>query len=320
MFFSMKYLPSDVSIVVANYNGACRLRKTIPFLKKLPAKELIVVDAHSCDESVSLLRKQKVRVLGSSRLKSKNTACNEGVAVARGPFILLLDNDIVVNNRNLLTDLLDTHQQWSDPLCISLALVDLGAKKTKYYGGFLGLYGVTESPLATIQDVKQMHGRTVAFPCGGALFLKKSLWQRVGGYDEHLVFGGDDTDLGIKLWMKGHEVRLFAKNLQTHIGKGIRKNNEMYSRRFAATTYAMAYTLLKNYRWHNLLCSIPVFTVFSCFKAIKQSLERRNLGPLWGLGSAARRILNSLPTALSRRRQVQHSRRIKRDVFLTLRP
>ena len=99
---------------------------------------------------------------------------------------------------------------------IGLAFYDEGTLYTKGYGGYLGYYFIKRVKAIPVENVRGHDASEIAFPEGKGLFISKERWIGVGGYDENLVFGGDDNDLGIKLWIMGYKNYLYSKSIQTH--------------------------------------------------------------------------------------------------------
>src|SRR2546427_5991559 len=81
-----------VSIVISNFNGAGYVRRCLTALQQLnyPAVEIIVIDAGSTDESVTILQKEfpTVKVVQVKGV-GIGTAINIGIRLSRGNFLLL---------------------------------------------------------------------------------------------------------------------------------------------------------------------------------------------------------------------------------------
>jgi len=95
--------PIHFSIVVANWNGEAFLGKCLSSAL-LSARqvgrpfEALVVDDGSTDTSVTIVGQQfpQVRLLARRENRGFATTVNEGVGAARGRYVILLNNDIVV--------------------------------------------------------------------------------------------------------------------------------------------------------------------------------------------------------------------------------
>ncbi len=87
-------MQADVSVIVATKNGARYLGEALASVTEQQgvAVELIVVDARSTDESVSIARRFGARVISQSA-GGLAAAWNMGIAEAQAPVIGFLDSD-----------------------------------------------------------------------------------------------------------------------------------------------------------------------------------------------------------------------------------
>jgi GT2 family glycosyltransferase len=90
----------SLSIVIVNYNTRGLLRDCLQSLRHNGAAEweTIVVDNHSLDDSVALVRSEfpGVHIIPNSDNVGFSKANNHGIQAARGDYILLLNSDTVV--------------------------------------------------------------------------------------------------------------------------------------------------------------------------------------------------------------------------------
>jgi len=91
----------DVSIIVVNWNTCDLLRECVRSVlaaTQSVAYEVIVVDNGSHDGSVAMLEREfpSVRIVANGSNLGFAAANNQGIAVARGRYILLLNSDTVV--------------------------------------------------------------------------------------------------------------------------------------------------------------------------------------------------------------------------------
>ncbi len=97
-----------ISVIMVNFNGLEYLKRTVPAVLNLDYSdfEFIVVDNGSEDGSIEFLKGFKDVILLQSSVKgSKNHACNYAVKMAKGEYVLLIDNDILLKDSNLLLEL-----------------------------------------------------------------------------------------------------------------------------------------------------------------------------------------------------------------------
>ena len=91
----------DVSIIIVNWNTRDILRDCLRSIDESAGPircEIIVVDNASADDSVEMVRREfpHVRLIANAENRGFATANNEGMAVAQGRYVLLLNSDTVV--------------------------------------------------------------------------------------------------------------------------------------------------------------------------------------------------------------------------------
>lgn len=100
----------DLTIVIPNYNTCDMVLdclKSISSSVPKPSYEVIVVDNGSSDGSVESFRKlknSKLKIISNNENLGFSKACNLGIKVARGKYILLLNSDTLVQ-KNALDEL-----------------------------------------------------------------------------------------------------------------------------------------------------------------------------------------------------------------------
>jgi glycosyltransferase involved in cell wall biosynthesis len=304
-----------------NYNGLKYLKKTIrPLLNLNYANyEILIVDNGSTDGSLNYMDKiDNIRIIKSPKIREKNFACDYGISKANGKYILLLDNDILIKNLDILGELIQRYD--ANTGAIGLSFYDVGLKKSSSYGSYLGYYFIKENKLLFLSELYKYDGIRIGFPAGGCLFILKDRWLEVGGYDKFLKFGGDDNDLGIKLWLRGYNNYLYSRTLQVHLGLPERRDNKKYYIKWKEMFYAHLYTITKNYSFHNLIFTLIGFSLFGFIKSIKQSVVRLNINLFFAFFEGYYLFLRSLPNALKQRKIIQSKRIIKEDIFLKIKP
>jgi GT2 family glycosyltransferase len=306
-----------------NYNGLKYLKRTIPPILKLdyPNYEFIIVDNGSTDGSIEFINKfKRIRLIKSPRLREKNFACNYAIKRAKGGYILLLDNDIIIREKRVLHSLMNNYYGLDKPGTLSFAYTNEGENLSKGYGCFFSYYFNREILYLNKNQIININNIKVGSPAGIGLFIKSSLWKDLGGYDDNLIFGGDDNDLGIKVWLMGYKNYLYSKTIQTHLGFVERQDNKKYPLRFKEIFYAHLYTVVKDFKFFNMVTTILGHSTFMFLKSIKQSFSRRHLGPFISFFQGYFLFLKNLPVALKKRKEIQSKRVIKEDIFLKIRP
>ena len=120
-----------VSIIIVNFNGKVHLEKCLNSLNKIlyEPTEIIVIDNHSSDNSVEFIKKNFPQVIIITLNDNHGFAepNNIGSKVAKGEFILFLNNDTIVTPSFLTELILEIKKNNKIAICQSLLL-----KPTKY--------------------------------------------------------------------------------------------------------------------------------------------------------------------------------------------
>ena len=319
-----------ISIVIPNINGDQYLKQVIPVILDFDYSnyEIIIVDNGSTDSSIFFLESinnSKLKLIKSTKNKEKNFAVNLGVKESNGEYLFLCDNDVIYTNKSLLTDLLTESYKLIDFGCLGVAYKENGFENLFSYGGFFGSRFIARIYPITEQKVEKMHLREIGFASGQGIFMKKSLWNSIGGYDDYLKFGGDDNDLGIKIWMSGHKCYLYSKTIQIHIGKSGRTGKIDNSHRgelmkISDIFYAQLYTIIKNYRYLNLVKYISLYTFWHFVETLVLAKKKQKLNLILSLFIGYFYLLMSFPHLLKQRKKIQKERIVKDDIFLEIKP
>ena len=313
-----------ISIVILNYNGLNYLKETIPLIKNINYKnfEIIVVDNGSSDGSVDFLNQLgQINVIKNKTNLGYGAGKNIGVDAAKGEYILMIDNDIVIKNRFILNNLLSV---WNKNIgFIQVPLLDHGTSTTKYYGIFFSLYGANSHQKSiNIKHILSFKERTIDIgaPTGACMFFHKSFWTSMGGFDESQPFNIDDIDIGPRAWICGFKNVLYTKDFFVHLGVNKTNSVNAYSDRFKFVFSGHARTMIKNYNIMNLSFRFPFFFIFQFLKAVKYSFKKGNIKVFLAFLNSIILFITNLKDTMGERRFIQSKRIIKRDVFLNIYP
>jgi len=204
----------DVSVIMANYNGARYLRAALQSLMRQTLKswELILVDDASSDESVAVAEQT---ANGDSRVHIIRQTANGGPAAARnraldavsGKWIAVFDSDDLMVPQRL--ELLLERARADDATIVADNLMlfsDSHSRPRRYLRNRLG-----RSPhwigLAEFIDSTWIYSRT---PDLGYLkpMIRADVVRRLGArYDERLRIG-EDYNFLVRIMAQGHQLRL----------------------------------------------------------------------------------------------------------------
>jgi len=311
-----------ISIIILNYNGLEYLKKTIPSIINIqyPNKEIIILDNGSTDGSVEFIKKFKhVKLIDKGINIGYSKGKNEAVKQSTGEFVLMLDNDILINDVDILQKLKESY--FKQTAFLQVPLVDVDKRETGFYGIYFSIYGVNlhkkqiekSRILNSEQTLIEIAGAT-----GGCMFFKREVWNVLGGFDESQIFNIDDVDIGARAVIYAYKNYLYTKAFFTHIGVVHKISKELYAKRFKLVFSGHARSMIKNYRLKNLLIHFPIFLVFQVFKAIKYSIIKRNIFVFTSFIGSVGLFFKNLPSTFKEREKIQKKRVLKNDDFLKI--
>lgn len=312
-----------ISLVMVNYNGLNYLKKTIKPILNLnyPNYEFIIVDNGSNDGSIQYINSfKRIKLIKSPKFREKNFACNYAIKKSKGTYILLLDNDALIHEKNILGSLIEESEKINDFGCFSISYHNPN-ENILHIGLFLSYFLVKIMvPKYFIKNKKNLHLIKISAPLGISIFIKKETWSKINGYDSATPFGAEDIDLGIKIILLGLNNYSYTKSIMTHLGMPERKDNKKYCWKFKNLVYSNLYLILKNYSTFNTFLSLFFYSFFAFFKSIKQSIKRKNICPFFSFFQGYYLFLKNMAYGLKKRKEIQLKRIIKKDIFLKIMP
>lgn len=211
-----------LSIIIISYNTAKLTLDCIKSifldkgLKEIPF-EIIVVDNNSHDESVQELKKlkDKITLIENKDNTGFGKANNQGVKIAQGNYILLLNSDTIILHSAISQSLdwLCSHPESS--ICTAQLLNK--DKTIQASGGFFPNLANVLTWCLSLDDlplinkiIKPIHPHTPTFytkdkfylsdhhqdwVTGAFLLTRKNLFDKVGGFDESYFMYGEEVEL-----------------------------------------------------------------------------------------------------------------------------
>jgi GT2 family glycosyltransferase len=161
---------------------------------------ITVVDNGSTEGgTVAYLRRLSFPVVSHPGPFNFSALVNHGVSVGTAPFILLLNNDTVVSRPN-----------WAEAMLGWLAQPRIGAvgARLTFADGRVqheGI-GIGIGRLAANLDLGWSATRACSAVTGACMMVRRTAYERVGGFDEGLPVAFNDVDFCLRLWAAGWRV------------------------------------------------------------------------------------------------------------------
>ncbi len=212
----------QVSIIIPTLNNIDYTRQCLDAIRQTAGTisyEVIIVDNGSTDGTrdyiAAEMKAGRLRAILNERNETFSHANNQGAAVAQGTYLLFLNNDTKPLS-GWLSALVETFERDST--------IGVQGGKLLYPNNTIQHAGIV---YGRVKNGSLMHyhiylcmphdalcankSRDFQMVTGAMLAIRKELFQRIGGFDEHYIFGHEDLDLclaarahGCRVWYNSH--------------------------------------------------------------------------------------------------------------------
>jgi GT2 family glycosyltransferase len=291
----------EVSIIIINFNANKLLEECIHSIYKFTKDirfEIIVVDNNSTLEKVEDVVKKYsdiILVLNETNegfAKANNKAAN----IAKGKYLLLLNNDTVMLE-NSIKIIYNYVVSQGDPLLVGPRLLNSdGTFQNSVYSfpsplnllsSNLFLYKIF--PMSSKLNKTYFNIASLKSPfevdviIGAFMFLKKDLFIGIGGFDERFQFYHEDTDLCYRFRKGGGKVVYYSNTSVIHMGGGTTKNYLWFQ--YRNRSIALIKLIQKHYvglyflicicsHYIGMIIRIPLFLIIGIFLLKKELILR----------------------------------------------
>ncbi len=258
----------DISVIIVNYNVKHFLRQCIESIvasTRNLSVEIIVVDNASVDGSQQMLESEftEVQLINNVNNVGFAAANNQGVAIAQGNYVLLLNPDTIIEEQTL-TECYQYAEQHQMVGAIGVKMVDgSGHYLPESKRGFpttsaafykiTGIYRLFQTS-ATFNAYYAGHldkddTGVVDVLCGAYMFIPREVYLEVGGLDEDYFMYGEDIDLSYCIQQAGYNIVYLPTTQIIHYkGESTKKSSKKYHTAFYG---AMQIFLQKHFTGRN---------------------------------------------------------------------
>lgn len=218
----------DISFIILNYQSEQYLKKCLLSVKKNFSSirhEIIVVNNDASDLKIDFCEPDS-QVLNNHDNLGFSRACNLGAKKARGRILFFLNPDTELLDDKLI-DFLPFLERESIGIIAPL-LMTADGKPQAWSGGKMitplgtllrnvfkkkNFFSLTNPPIRKLEWVS-----------GAAFLIKKTLFERLGGFDEKFFMYFEDVDFCKRVTELGKEILLFSQSIVLHHGGGSVEN------------------------------------------------------------------------------------------------
>ncbi len=240
-----------VSVVLVNFRGADDTIEAIRHLGQLdwPAEalEIVVVENASGDDSAQRIRAAAphVRLIESKKNLGFAGGCNLGVQRSTGSIVALLNND-AKPDRGWVRSAVARFETSSRVGAVASRVLDWDGNNVDFIGAGLTWFGMGYKPYSglPIPDTEDV-AHDVLFGTGSAMFVRRDVYDELGGFDERYFMFFEDVDLGWRLNLKGYRYVYEPASLAYHKHHASMDKLGAYKETYLLERNAL-YTLYKN--------------------------------------------------------------------------
>jgi hypothetical protein len=277
----------SLSIIIVNYNVKELLIKCIESIYNFHKGnfEIILIDNNSTDDSVSAIQNKfpQVTVIANKFNVGFPKANNQGIAIAKGEFILLLNPDTELTD-NSIEKLINYYNSQTELLILVPKLLNSNLSLQQSIQPFITVgeivsetfflhkwYKRDKSYFTNFKDIVQ----EVEAVSGAAILIKKEVITKIGGLDEDL-FWTEDMEFCYRAHLNGIK-RIYYPfaSIIHHVGQSGSKNmNVMLSNQvltkikyFEKNHSYWEFVVVKWFRFIHIITRIIMFEVLSIFNS-----------------------------------------------------
>ncbi len=255
---------TEASILIPCFNGERYLKQCLEtlFTTKGVSFETIIVDNASTDNSLEIARSYPpVTVIANGRNVGFPVAINQGASLAKGEFLVILNQDTEVEPNWLLELITVLRQNPKVAICGPKILDSKNRAAVQQLGVMVDRFGFA----IYIQNLNQVRSE-VFMVSGAAMVIRHDVFKTLGGFDEDYFIFEDDLDLCWRARLAGYKVMVDSSSIVFHRGgsaveggfpeKGQFKTS--LTRRYFSERNTLQ-TLLKNYETANIMKRVPPY-------------------------------------------------------------
>ncbi len=263
-----------VSVVIVNYKVRYYLAQCIHSVLKAMEGidgEVIIVDNDSRDGSVEFLKAlyPQVHFIESKKNLGFSRANNIAIRQALGEYILVLNPDTIINEELIkdCTGLLDSNPQIGATGVRMLNPDGTFAPESRRgiptpFTAFCKMSGLNAAfPTSRIfgryymKFLDERSTSPIEIISGACMFIRKSVLDECGLFDEDFFMYGEDIDLSYRILQTGKQNYYLPSRIIHYKGESSRKNTFRYVYVFYEAMYIF---FKKHYSSYNWILSIPI--------------------------------------------------------------
>ena len=270
-----------LSIIINHYRTPEILKICLKSLKKSLGEadfswEIIMSDGATIEKTVEIMEEQFPEVIFIPFEKNVGFGklVNAGIEKAQGEFLFIINADIIVENKNDISAMMEYLKKNKDIGLLGPQLLNINntvqqscfrfytplvvlCRRTFFGRTFFGKKVLNNFLMKDVFDQKDIiKPIPVDWLMGSAFMMKKSVAKEVGGLDENFFMYFEDVDWARRFWEKGYKVIYFptAKMYHYHFQSSKKQGGirDLLFNKYTRIHLASAWKYFKKYRFKNV--------------------------------------------------------------------
>lgn len=225
-------MSKEISVIIPNFNGEAFLENCLNSLKEQSFKdfEIIIVDDCSTDDSLIILKSHpEIRLILNEKNSGFAVSVNNGIRAAKGRYVLLLNNDVVVAD------------DFVEKLYLAIdkdeRIFSVSSRMIRYYerdkiddtGDFYNILGWAYKRGDGKSVSRLLKSSSVFSTCAGAGIYRRDVFDEIGFFDEQYFAYLEDVDVSYRGRIHGYVNRYEPTAICYHIGSATTADGNKYS-------------------------------------------------------------------------------------------
>jgi GT2 family glycosyltransferase len=224
-----------IAVVILNWNGIELLKKFLPSVMAHSKEATIyVADNASTDDSVDFVKLNypEIIVIQNSQNGGYAKGYNDALKHIDEDLFCLLNNDIKVTE-NWLSPILSEFNKNNKTAIIQPKILDY--KNPDYFeyagaaGGYIDKYAYPYCRGRIFNTIEKDHQqyndhKTIFWASGACLFIRKSVFQSLNGFDASFFAHMEEIDLCWRAYNLNYETKYIGDSIVFHVGGATLKN------------------------------------------------------------------------------------------------
>ncbi len=310
-------MTAAVSIVIPNWNGLRFLPACLASIQRqqVSAWQIIVVDNGSSDGSLDYLRTEQpdVRLIALPENRGFSAAVNAGILSSDAPYIFLLNNDTELEP-DCLQHLLKAAEALAEYDVFAPKMLSFHDRTVLDGAGDAYLRGGAGYRLGTMEKDSEIYSQPgpVFGACAGAALYRRSLFDRIGLFDEDFFAYLEDVDFNLRLNRAGGRAWYVPEAKVYHIGSAS-SGSKFNPFTIRLSTRNSIYVLFKHYSFSLFIRFLPVVVIYHFFWLLFSIKKGHFRAYCQGMAEA----WSECETMRKKRQKILHDDRIDETEFAT---